>query len=376
MVVSLAAGLDHFRAAALRITLRYRPARAIFISRSSRLFCFFLASLLANFLLACIAPLWLAVLGPIFVSIPHLFSGIRYLSRMTGPEPEPRASLRCHFLPLAFSTIIFGVALIRVSEALGNTVKWIYPLGMRLGNGVELGAMLLLIPILAFASRSRAALRKFSLAAGLFLLVMAGSWKYPLWTLGVLALGHHGFAFLIWFRTTRTRGEARIVAICFGLFVFASCLFFTLPSDGFIYQLAGRIPFPAGALLDLMTVVTRIFPTLPRLDLAWPLLQAYAFGQAIHYFVWLKAIPEQAIAQQVPLSFQQSLRALRSELGARLAWLAIATSLAFLGSILFFRLEWAREMYLAIATSHGYLEIAAFPFLGAAAIHDRSPRWT
>jgi hypothetical protein len=88
----------------------------------------------------------------------------------------------------------------------------------------------------------------------------------------------------------------------------------------------------------------------------------YVMLQAIHYTVWLAFIPQDDARAEGTLSFRMSLRALARDFPA--PWLAVTVALAagVLGAS-FLDVHRTRQLYLSLATFHGYLELAAATFL-------------
>lgn len=110
--------------------------------------------------------------------------------------------------------------------------------------------------------------------------------------------------------------------------------------------------------LDAFELGQRIFPDSNSQSLRFRGVVAYAFGQALHYFVWLKAIPDQQHTHAVPTSFRQSYRLLQNDFGRQLTFGAVVATIAMAGAWIFMRLPEARALYFALAAYHGYLEIA------------------
>ena len=90
---------------------------------------------------------------------------------------------------------------------------------------------------------------------------------------------------------------------------------------------------------------------------------AFALGQSTHYFVWLKALPDQVHAHPVPTSYRQNVRLLERDFGAALLrWIGVGV----LGGLLLWLLlglEAGRAVYFAVAGFHGLLELAGLGLL-------------
>jgi len=88
----------------------------------------------------------------------------------------------------------------------------------------------------------------------------------------------------------------------------------------------------------------------------------YVMLQSIHYTVWLALIPQDDARAEGTLSFRMSLRALARDFPA--PWLALVVLLA--AAVLAASavdVHRTRQLYLSLATFHGYLELAAATFL-------------
>ena len=83
----------------------------------------------------------------------------------------------------------------------------------------------------------------------------------------------------------------------------------------------------------------------------------------MHYFVWLKAIPEQELATTHPVSFRLSMSYLVKDFGRKTVIWTVAVVVASLLMWALVALPQARLLYFSIAAFHGYLEIAGLGFL-------------
>jgi hypothetical protein len=90
----------------------------------------------------------------------------------------------------------------------------------------------------------------------------------------------------------------------------------------------------------------------------------YVMLQSVHYSIWLSLIPQDDLRSQGTPSFRMSVRALLRDFPA--PWLAaiVALALLVLGAS-FVDVHRTRQLYLSLATFHGYLELAAGAFLVA-----------
>jgi len=349
--------LDSLRSTLLRFMMKSTIARSIFVDRALRLGFSFVVSFATSLILAAICPIWMIVLGPLVLGIPHLFSVVRYLPALPyGGQNSQRSAQRR--LRYGGAVLIFAVGIVRhfpIHHSLGIPNFW----------EIVSGIALILIVAGAGIVGARGALRSMArdtvASLAILSLLALASWMRPLLTLGALAFGHNLIAFVIWVRMAKNAAELRVALLALGMFCVATFAFFTHVLDP-IAALGSRIPDPRGILFDPFVIANQIFPSNRDVSLLPSLLSAYAFGQSMHYFVWLKVIPEQSLVRKTPLSFGQSLRAWHRESGWILTSCAIALSVLSIGALFVFNWETLRSLYLALASSHGYLEIAALPF--------------
>ncbi|MBY0470836.1 hypothetical protein K2X30_06660 [bacterium] len=333
------ARLDTVRASLLRFTLSFDFAREVFVSRANRLLVSFLFSCALSFALAVVAPVWMIALAPLLLGIPHLFAGFRYIPKLSGLNGRQWVWF--------FTAASFGVSILRLTG-----VSTPIPLS----NEWEVLALVLVLGAFSFALP-----RRVFLSAALLLGVFAGSWFYPLWTLSILAFAHHFVAFMFWLRSAKSLQERRTVWVSLGIFTAAT----TYILAGGVDSIAPWMALPSGWGFDPDFLIRGIFPAASQADFVWGgrLISAYAFGQSLHYFVWLKAIPEQDALQSVPLSFVQSGREIQKDLGPGVARAAVAMSVGLVGMMAWWNLEYLRDLYISLSTAHGYLELASLPFL-------------
>jgi hypothetical protein len=153
-----------------------------------------------------------------------------------------------------------------------------------------------------------------------------------------------------------------------------------------LFRARRRFALPALALLATCAALLLSGAALPfvRLDgpgaarlveesiFAWPawmpqrtalaLGLLYVLLQSVHYTVWLAFIPQDDVRAQGTLSFRMSLRGLVRDFTAPgLAVIAVLTAAVLGASTL--DAHRTRQLYLSLATFHGYLELGAGAFL-------------
>lgn len=336
--------VDTFRSFLLKKTLKVSLFRQIYTTRSYRLMFFFILSLVFNFTLAMNFPLWVLLIGPIVLGIPHLVSSIRYI---------PKLTLMNRFSIPVVGSVFVLIALARL---------WLGTYGNALLEGgpntLEIIAGLSLLGLVGFFYKQS----KIRIAASLFLLgsLLVASLSYPLETLGFLVLAHNFVAFFFWI--SRAKSQADRITASLSLVIFSGVTWAILA--GVFEAFMSERMFEIFNGFNEANIGVQIFPN-ADMTLWSRAVSAYALGQGIHYFVWLKAIPEQELPYQYTTNFSYSFKLLKSDMGNRIVYFS---GLIFIGLVAFALLKnfiAARFIYLSLAAFHGYFEIMALPFVKA-----------
>lgn len=175
------------------------------------------------------------------------------------------------------------------------------------------------------------------------------SWREPLVFAATSLLLHNWVALAVWLRRARSaagRSAALAAAAVFGLIhglVFAGYADFLMPSSsaGILTNAAAQ----TGALLA---------PWSTDLAMWYRAVVLYTFGLSLHYYVWLKAIPE--CEGRVPLSFRRTSELLARDLGRPALFFAIAVAGAGI-CVWLAAPELGARSYFRIATLHGWFEL-------------------
>jgi len=359
-----AGSLDHLRAILLRYTLQVPQLRPYFYTRSRRLAVLFLVACLLNFGLAVLFPLWVLLLGPLVYGLPHIFSSVRYFHYTA--ENDSRSSKRKYFsfgmiglillsvfsYRLFVTTRLFGLSLPQLSEWKGSTYIELIALGLTFLGGIliyrkslrQIGVgLLLIIPFIFFYCLN------------------------PTYTVGAMVLIHNFVAFIFWILGTKTRVERRVAFASFGLLLALTVSVF-LGAWDWVYRFTQPQMILNFANLSIADTGQLIAPWSDQNSLWLHACIAFALGQSLHYFVWLKAIPDQYHYLDVPTSFRQSLVFLEADFGRAMAIFLVLSSIGVLVLWSFMTFQMARLVYFCLASYHGYLEVAG---LGLARIGTR-----
>ncbi|MGZ3442122.1 MAG: hypothetical protein ACXVDD_21535 [Polyangia bacterium] len=334
--LGVAALLDGARRPLVRALAQVEPARRIFVDRNQRVLAGALVAVLTSFAVAAWQPLVALWLGAALFGVPHVVAGLRYAGVRGRLTRATRALVGC--------ALAVGVV-----ELAGS--------GTRIADGAVRGYVVLFAAaaVLELAAAPRTVARV--LIAGAVVVAAAAAWRAPRLTL--LALAHlHGLGAVVWFaRRARARGVVVwpfIVAVVLVLAGGALGAFDALwaptlwaprsAAASIVAEAAGSAVDGAGAVM------------LRRA------LFLYAFGQALHFAIWLRLVPDVERASRVPHSFRRALALFDAELGRWSRPLLLACIVA--APLLLVGGGAAREAYFALTYFHVGLEAASLARAG------------
>lgn len=351
-----AAGLlDQVRARALRWTLRIPGLRRVFLDRAWRLLALFVGFEAIALVWCTVVPVWQLLLGPLLYGYAHLVSSARYLHHGLSADPPHRAIDR-RFLPLAALVVLYTVYRVASVPVSGRVAsEW--------ANAWLVDSVFLVLATLMAARAVRHRARDVLSAALIVVPLALLLWSEPRRMIAALALGHNFVGFVYWIRMARDRRERQVAL---GALVGFSALTAVILTGVFD-------PVRAAVGLDLTSGMGGVSledlgrlldPTAKRSDVPWSaVVTAFALGQSTHYFVWLKALPDQVHDHPVPTSFRQSLRLFERDFGTRLGrgliW-AVGGGFVVWGLL---GLDLGRTVYFAFAGFHGLVELAGLGLL-------------
>jgi hypothetical protein len=325
--------LDRARAAIFTRASRVRVLRPLVLKKARRVPALLLAHAGLALLLALFAPTFLLIVGPLLLGVPHLVSDVRQLVL------RPRLPKLARPMLLYGSLGLLGARLLEEAGVPGMARA-----ELGLAGALVLGAI-------ALASAGARAWRVLSaVAVALSLVTCALVW--PQKSRLLLGHGHNLVALALWaaLYARRARSTLLVVSVVTGL----AALLVGSPLAWFCFQHGAQSAFGLHGLAAADTLA----PGVQSAPLALGIVASFAFLQAVHYAVWLHAIPQQATRGDATLSFRMSFRALRADLGRLgLAGVVSATLLVALGGAL--APLWTKSLYLSLSAFHGYLELAA-----------------
>lgn len=317
--------LDGARRAVLRRVLRLRPLRHVFIDRGRRVAAGGALASASAAGLALLAPVLSLWAGAAILGVPHVVSGVRFVAIRS---PLTRLARGCVLLAAALG--VLAIAGVEASRTLTGLFAAAMLAEVVAARPAPLRGALLLLSIAAF----------FALGCAAPILFFVG-------------LTHaHALSSIAYFAL-----RARARAVPAWPLLSLSGLFCLAVAAGAFDALLAAAPWAPGALAQVRAVESAA-AALPDASAAAVrrALCLYAFGQALHYTLWLRLLPEVERDRPVPHSFRRAHFYLRQDLGP---WLLPALLLCALAApLLLAGGAQAREAYFALIYFHIGLEAA------------------
>lgn len=181
---------------------------------------------------------------------------------------------------------------------------------------------------------------------------LVATWYWPLISVGAMLLLHNWVAFFTWIRRAPPGPRRWWALAATGVFFwFHAVVLFGL-CDGFMPREGSALMFPGQS-----QTTAWLLASWSEDQLIWyRFLVLYTFGLSLHYFVWLRAIPEGQQCREAPASFRRIINNLTSDLGAATVAGAFLVIVAGMGVWLISRPLGAR-IYFEAALLHGCLEL-------------------
>lgn len=340
----LIAPADALRFRIVRAMARAPVLAPVLTRRDARLTIQTASSVSVAFAATLLCPGVLFVVGPALFGVAHVAADFRYLVLRRALPAWWKATLAA------------GCLLLFACRAVEMAAPGRWPFA-RLE--VSLGWMWVLSGVLAGAAaattgetRRRATRRAVSAIAALAPVAIAAV-LHPSVARTVFAHVHNLVAIGLWLALFRPR---RRVAIPAGvlLAVFSFVLASGVALRWVHLEGLGTARFVGEAVFSWPGSVPQ------RIALDLGLL--YVMLQSIHYAVWLAVVPQEDMRGQGTRTLRMSLRAATRDFGRPGAALIVAlVGAVFVASL--FASDRTRQLYLSLATFHGYLELAAGGFL-------------
>jgi hypothetical protein len=334
------APLDRLRRRVLLSLLRAPALGRLIARRDARLLLHSVASVAVTFTLTLLCPGVLFVVGPAVFGVAHVAADARYLVLRRS-------------LPRWWLTVLgAGCAALVALRALEIAQPDLFPFA---ATELAIGWSWALAGVAAgwSATRDPRAARRALLVGPVIAALGVAALSHPHLARLVFAHVHNVIAIALWLLLFRARRRFALPAVA--LLVACATLLLTGVALPWVH-LTG----PGAARLVDESVFA--WPAWMPQRTALALGVTYVLLQAVHYTVWLALIPQDDARAEGTLSFRMSLRSLTRDFPA--PWLAaiVLLAAAILGAS-FLDVHRTRQLYLSLATFHGYLELAAGTFL-------------
>ncbi len=327
---SLVQQLDSIRVLILHWTLKSDFLRSIYGKTYLRLSLGMILSTIFALPFAVLRPDLLLAMGPLLFGYPHLVASYRF------------SFFKSFKLFIIVTLIAIGVHLSKVGffhiEQLPFGVWQIV---------VAAGALL----VSQFLSK---VVRPLQLVVCLLLttLLIQLAWQEPLIYVGATLILHNWVAFFYWIMVARDK-RRRMTAIASSfLFLIIHLLVLNGNLDSWIPENNGQIQFGG----DSQTTAWYLASWSQDPIVWYRLLILYTFGLSMHYFVWLRAIPESLNKFEHPNNFRIILKNLRQDLGVKALLFTLLIALSGL-IIWLFSFPLGSAIYFEMAILHGSLEL-------------------
>lgn len=328
-----ASTLDRGRIRLLQIALGWLTVRRAYTSRWLRHSLRLAALSLICFPLAVLRPDILLIAGPLIFGYSHLISSYRFVR--TGMQPK------LQFRVFLFATFAALIARYATSHGLGE--QW---------PGGALEALVASVVVALVAVRNGASWLGLA-AVGIFTaLAVRFAWQEPILFVGGILIFHNWIAFFTWLTEAPEGADRRVAITATILFALVHGVVFLGTLDPWL-SLDRWSAIPGGA----WQAGWILSGGADNAILLYRAVVLYTFGISLHYFIWLRVIPECRSQIQAPTSFRRSLNLLRNDLGSRTFLLVSAVGIA--GTILWcVNPVMGAAIYFGWAALHGWLEAA------------------
>jgi hypothetical protein len=319
IVLRLCAPLDRLRSSVYRLLMPL--IEGLLANREQRVALTGCAVILAALAIALVCPLWQLALGPILFGTAHILADVRYCVVRPGFHRRWPLILCCG-LPLG---------------------------AMVFGHGLDIGLMAVAF---AFALARGPVWKKIT---GLLAVALAaaGIAEYGFLADVVFAHLHNVVAVLLWWAWRKRGGRLHWIVLALYLGTWTALIGGALDEVYLSLQSATWGPEP----MDILYHARFLGFGLGGMEsVRWVL--AFTMAQSVHYWMWIRMVPEDDRKQYTPRSFRATWAALRLDMGSLFLGLTLLSALGTAVWAAFDLLE-ARSGYLRFVRFHGVMELAA-----------------
>jgi hypothetical protein len=174
----------------------------------------------------------------------------------------------------------------------------------------------------------------------------------PLMFVAGSLLLHNWVAFFYWIKVCKTRARRHVALLATLLFLVIHILVLRGTLDAWIPLADGQVHFAGNSQNTAWMLASWSTDAI----VWYRFLVLYVFGLSLHYFVWLRAIPESRKVSEHPSSFRLIAQDLQASIGKRMLIFTLCLSA---GGIILWLLSMplGAQVYFEIAILHGSLEL-------------------
>lgn len=329
-VHTLIGRLDFFRASCLKLILRSHLIRGLYLRCSTRLCIGYLLTLVFYFPIAVIRPDILLLSGPLIFGYPHLIASFRYVQKMS----------------VRLFAILTLICILGHISGIGSTILSELPFG-----GWQI--LVAMAGLIIFNSVSK------SFTSGLIILslILCSGLLYLAFQDAIIFVGgmlilHNWVGYFYWIMVSKTKARRMTSVMALTVFTLIHYVVLIGSVDSFFPSASAHINFPG----DTQATAWYLASWTGDSVIWYRFLVLYAFGLSMHYFVWLKAIPQSLNPLEQPNNFRLSLKYLREDLGDKI--LLALLMISILGFMIWlFSFNLGARIYFEMAILHGALEL-------------------
>ncbi|MBY0517300.1 MAG: hypothetical protein K2P81_10345 [Bacteriovoracaceae bacterium] len=311
--------LDFCRVSLLRLTLRPRFFRTLYAQAHTRLAVGMLLVTALFLPIAFLKPEILLAFGPLIFGYPHLISSYRFTPELKN-----------------FALFLFMTA---VAVALHLS---------HVGAPLPFGVWQIVVATVTLMISRKGQWSAILVCAALVKL----AWMEPLIFVGGSLLLHNWVAFFYWIKVSRNSARRTVAILATLLFLAIHLLVLMGNFDGWIPLNNGNVHFAGNAQNTAWMLASWSNDVI----VWYRFLVLYVFGLSVHYFVWLRAIPESRKVGEHPSSFRLIYQDLKASIGEKVFLFTLALSAG--GIVLWLiSLPLGAQVYFEIAILHGSLEL-------------------
>lgn len=323
VVNAIVQSLDSCRVSLLRLTLKPKILRALYSQTHTRLAAGLLVTIACTLPLAFLRPELLLAFGPMIFGYPHLIASYRI-------TPE----LKCFALFLVMTALAIALHLAQI------------------GPPLPFGVWQIVVATLTLMIVRRGQWMSVGLALVVCAVMVKLAWLEPLMFVGGSLLLHNWVAFFYWIKVSRNSLRRKVAVLSTVLFFVIHYLVLNGSLDAWIPMIDGQVQFMG----NVENTAWMLASWSTDAVVWYRYLVLYVFGLSVHYFVWLRAIPESRKVSEHPSSFRLIAEDLKLSLGKKVL---LFTSILSVGGMILWLISMplGAKVYFEIAILHGSLEL-------------------